>query len=95
MPVPSVQWDGMVAIPGVRGELDGTCWNPRCLAEGGFHVVGLALDCLLTSQRSTTLRGSPDFFATTCILEHHVTGMLWGTLSSTPKMMSLLISSLT
>ena len=42
----------------------------------------------LTDRRSTTLRGSPVFFPTTCILLHHVVGVFDGTLSKMPSSMS-------
>ena len=49
----------------------------------------------LTARRSTTLRGSPLFFPTTCILLHQVVGVLEGTRSNTPSCISRSNSSRT
>ena len=50
---------------------------------------------LFISLMSTTRRGSPVFFPTTCILAHQVLGVFWGTLYKTPSAISLSRSCLT
>ena len=50
---------------------------------------------LFSSRRSTTRLGSPVFLLTTCILLHHVVGVLEGMRSMTPRAISCSNSSLT
>ena len=58
-----------------------------CLKGASVTWVCLVV-AALTALRSTTRRGAPVFLPTTCILLHHVVGVLEGTLSITPRAMS-------
>ena len=64
--------------------------------SNGDCVVWVCRDvALFTARKSTTRLGLPDFLPTTCIRDYQVLGVLDGTRSRTPNLMSSSNSALT